>query len=244
MSRNVELLTPLKIDMTQRSSSEEESVDRFSTRDVKAAEPAYHCEREIAHLVQNIFHSSRGLALRSVAFCDVESECGSSAVCASVARYLAGNLTKSVCLVDANVRSSRLTMAVGAGIAVAINAKGLPSREQCSKIDENLWFAGSELFRDSLGAFIGKDELELRILQLQTGFDYLLIDAPAATVGTDASILGPLADAVVLVIEANCTRKQSALKAKQILEDAGVTLLGTVLNNGRFAIPDAIYRRL
>jgi len=46
------------------------------------------------------------------------------------------------------------------------------------------------------------------------------------------------------VIEANRTRRLTARKAKETLDAAGVRLLGTVLNNRTFAIPEAIYRKL
>jgi Mrp family chromosome partitioning ATPase len=53
-----------------------------------------------------------------------------------------------------------------------------------------------------------------------------------------------LADAAVLVVEANSTRKIAARKAKEFLERAGVQLIGTILNNRTFPIPEAVYRIL
>jgi Mrp family chromosome partitioning ATPase len=53
-----------------------------------------------------------------------------------------------------------------------------------------------------------------------------------------------LADGVVLVLEANSTRRVTAKKAKQALEAANVRILGTVLNNRTFPIPEGLYRRL
>jgi protein-tyrosine kinase len=48
----------------------------------------------------------------------------------------------------------------------------------------------------------------------------------------------------VLVLEANSTRRVAARKAKQALEAANVRVLGTVLNNRTFPIPEKIYRLL
>ena len=61
---------------------------------------------------------------------------------------------------------------------------------------------------------------------------------------TDAALLGQTADGVVLVLEANATRWRTARKAKQALKDANVKVLGTVLNNRTFPIPEKIYRLL
>jgi hypothetical protein len=47
-----------------------------------------------------------------------------------------------------------------------------------------------------------------------------------------------------LVLTANVTRREAALKAKEQLLQQGVTLLGTVLDQRTMPIPESIYRRL
>ena len=54
----------------------------------------------------------------------------------------------------------------------------------------------------------------------------------------------PVSDGVVLVLEANSTRRVAARKAQQAVEAANVRVLGTVLNNRTFPIPEKIYRLL
>ena len=53
-----------------------------------------------------------------------------------------------------------------------------------------------------------------------------------------------VADAAILVIEANSTRRLTARKAKESLDAAGVRVLGTVLHNRSFPIPGWVYRNL
>ena len=53
-----------------------------------------------------------------------------------------------------------------------------------------------------------------------------------------------LSEAAVLVLTANITRREAALKAKEQLLRQGVTLLGTVLDQRTMPIPESIYRRL
>jgi Mrp family chromosome partitioning ATPase len=72
----------------------------------------------------------------------------------------------------------------------------------------------------------------------------VLIDAPGTSSSRDAALLGQLADAAILVVEANSTRKMAARKAKEFLERAGVQLIGTILNNRTFPIPEALYKIL
>jgi Mrp family chromosome partitioning ATPase len=46
----------------------------------------------------------------------------------------------------------------------------------------------------------------------------------------DATILSRQVDGVVLVVDAGKTRRESAIKAKEVLERAGSRVLGIVLN--------------
>ena len=70
------------------------------------------------------------------------------------------------------------------------------------------------------------------------------MEAAAAGVYNDAMVLGQLADGVVLVIEANATRREATQNVKEDLVRANVRMLGTVLNNRTFPIPKALYSRL
>jgi Mrp family chromosome partitioning ATPase len=82
------------------------------------------------------------------------------------------------------------------------------------------------------------------LAQLHKEFDYVLINVPAVILDGAASLWGPLVDGVILVVEANLTRREVARKAKESLESANVRLLGAVLNNRTFPIPETIYRNI
>jgi Mrp family chromosome partitioning ATPase len=60
----------------------------------------------------------------------------------------------------------------------------------------------------------------------------------------DAQLLGLVAEVAILLIKADSTRRLTACKAKESLDAAGVRLLGTMLNNRSFPIPDRLYRKL
>lgn len=61
---------------------------------------------------------------------------------------------------------------------------------------------------------------------------------------SETAIMGRLKDGVALVIEAHRTRRVKAQKAKEILQAANLKVLGTVLSERTFPIPEAIYRNL
>ncbi|MGH9514929.1 MAG: hypothetical protein ACRD3P_04535 [Terriglobales bacterium] len=78
--------------------------------------------------------------------------------------------------------------------------------------------------------------------ELRSAFDYFLLSANI----NDCEMPGlcNLCEAAVLVLTANVTRREAALKAKEQLLRQGVTLLGTVLDQRTMPIPESIYRRL
>jgi MinD-like ATPase involved in chromosome partitioning or flagellar assembly len=146
---------------------------------------------------------------------------------------------------DANVRMPRLS-----GMFVGVEGKNpycgpsAPLREQRVRIASNLWLAGPESLADNSRVLPPPVRLKERLSELRDEFEYMLIDAPGTNVCGDAQLLGLVADAAILVIEANKTRRQAALRAKESLEAAGVRLLGTVLHNRSFPIPERLYNIL
>jgi hypothetical protein len=88
------------------------------------------------------------------------------------------------------------------------------------------------------------DPMRLRLAELRQYFEYVLIDAPALSLGRDSIVLGRAAEGVILVLKANSSRREAARKAVQDLQNAGVRILGAVLNQRTFPIPQVIYDKL
>jgi len=64
-------------------------------------------------------------------------------------------------------------------------------------------------------------------------YDRVLVDAPPATVVTDAQILGALCDITVLVVRAEKSTRKASQRAAHALQSVGAQLLGTVVNDVR-----------
>ncbi len=69
--------------------------------------------------------------------------------------------------------------------------------------------------------------------QMREAFDYVLIDTPPVQLVSDPMVLASQADGVLLVLNAQKTRKGSVRKATRSLEAVGANLLGTVMNNAK-----------
>lgn len=79
---------------------------------------------------------------------------------------------------------------------------------------------------------------------LRIEFEYVVIHGPVAGISSEAAVLGQLADGVILVLGAHSTRRATARKIKETLEAAQARILGTVLSERVFPVPERIYRRL
>ena len=244
MSRNFELLTQLEQDADRSDLKSRAATDRFTFKTVPCNDSNNPGADEMLRLVQRVFLAPTGFAPSQVVFCGVDNENGSSTVCASAGRILSANTPLSVCLVDANLRSSGLSDLFRMNTTTPFSGKSDCMRAHCAQIDENLWLAGTEFLSDENGSFLPSSELKKRLAQLHGVFEYVLIDAPATSVCGDAVLLGQIVDAAILVIEANTTRRLTARNAKDALAAAGVRLLGSVLHNRSFPIPQRLYHRL
>jgi polysaccharide biosynthesis transport protein len=198
-------------------------------------------------LVQRLFLLSEP-AFRTVVFCGVGPEDGADVICANTGKILAAKIEKPVCIVDADPCAGGLHKYFGVS-----NDKGLT--ESLLNVDSvrnyvqrlaipNLWLMPCRQGLAGSHTSLPPDRLSLRLRELRTEFEYLLIHAPAASVSSDAVQLGRLADGVVLVVRANSTHRETARKAKESLQCGNVTLLGAVLNKRTFPIPYALYRIL
>jgi Mrp family chromosome partitioning ATPase len=200
---------------------------------------------EIAKLVQKLFVASQ--SQRCVVFAGTESESGCSWMCARIAEGLAAQGHGSVCVVDWNLRSPGLHQQFGVenhhGLSDALLGPG-HIREYTRRWSQNLWCLSCGASAETSLKMLGSDRMRARLAELQSAFDYVLIDAAPLNAGNDAVILGGLSDGIVLILKANSSRRQTARNAMQELQNAKVRVLGAVLNERTFPVPEALYKRL
>jgi len=245
MSRNFELLAQVEQVLGTATPEVQSAVtDRKQPRAIAApmADLDGVGKEEMLRLVQQVFLSPNGTAPHQVVFCGVDDDKGSSMICARTGRVLAAQTSRPVCIVDANQHSStRCGRFVGPDTFNI--APGASAREQCQKVAENVWLAPASAIGTDNGS-VSVSDLQARLEALRREFDYVLVDAPPAALHSHTALLGQAADGIVLVLEANTTRRIAAKKTKEALEAGNVRLLGTVLNNRTFPVPEKLYRRL
>ncbi len=251
MSKNFELLTRLG---EQQTLIQPESATVKAAPDLSAVPRAQTNNTELSaseeeiKLVQRVFLVPGQEAPKSVVICGIDERDGSSPMCARISEILASRLNGEVCLVDADFYSPslhrRYSLENTLGMTDAVFEPGL-AKGFAQRIGEgNLWVlsAGS---RTAQGAgILSPERLRERLGELRQQFAYVLVSAPPINLYPDALVFGRLVDGIVLVLKANSTRRAAALKVKQNLEVSNVRLLGAVLTERTFPIPDVVYRNL
>jgi Mrp family chromosome partitioning ATPase len=80
--------------------------------------------------------------------------------------------------------------------------------------------------------------------KLRSTFSHTLLDCPPISDSSEAPFLASQVDGVVLVVEADQTRRDQILRARHVIEMGGGKLVGMVLNKRRHLVPEWLYKRL
>ena len=250
MSKNFELMQQAGIEvererttsLVQRDANSHPSKIGFAQDQVT--------REESLKLVQRLFLGQDAKRPRAVVFAGIDPGNGCTRLCGDTARVLAENVPGSVCIVEANLRAPLLAQFFGVtnhwGLTDALLKEG-PIRSFAKQVyRDNLWLlsCGSPTPTAQFPNLLSSEQLKMRFAELRKEFDYILVDVPPLNQYADATALGQITDGVVLVVEANSTRKESALKALETLRGAQIEILGAVLNKRTFPIPESLYRRL
>jgi capsular exopolysaccharide synthesis family protein len=153
-----------------------------------------------------------------------------------------------VLLVDANLRRPSLhrTFKVRPkpGLAEVLLGGRLPEDIVQPSSVSRLSILAAGKSNGRIAAAYHVEHLPELIEMLGSGFDLVVFDLPPA--GQEGSVirLAGLLDGVLLVVEAERGRWETARRVRQLLERADTRLLGAVLNKRRRHIPGWVYRRL
>lgn len=203
---------------------------------------------EALKLVQRLFLIPQQPSPRAVVFAGVDANIGCNWLCSVTAKLLAKHVSGSVCLVEGNFRQPSLRDFLGSdsdrGFVDALKIDS-PIREFARLLSaEGLWLLPSGAPSEDSAVLLNSHRMQERITELRKQFDYLILNAPPLGAFADAMVLGRMVDGVVLVLEANSTRRETALRVTESLRAMNIPVLGAVLNNRTFPIPAAVYSRL
>lgn len=252
MSKNFELLYQTGKAMEMLQTEVEPEAKTLSLPELSASTPALEIDgmarEEVTKLVHRLFLLPGSGAPRHVVFTSTELGNGCTWMCARVAEILASQVGNSVCVVDCNLRTPSLHHQFAVenqfGLSNALAGDG-PIRQYAQQLSrQNLWLVTSGTGDGSSENLLTSGRMRTRISELRAEFDYVLMDVAPMNTCNHSLIFGGWVDGVVLVLKANSSRRDSTRDAMQQLQASSVRMLGAVLNQRTFPIPQRIYKHL
>jgi Mrp family chromosome partitioning ATPase len=253
MSRNFELMQSVGANFELPTFEDPRIETSFSRKRTGERTPTFFTIkdkliREETHkLAQSIFLMGAD-SPRVVTFAGIEEGAGCSWLCAHIADILASQGVGTACIVDANLHKPSMANLFGVSSDLGLSdalSRGGPIREFVKPIlGGNLCVLPSGSFAADAAdsaALLNTETMKVRVMELRNEFDYVLIDSAPMNTNAEGALLGQLADGLVLVLEANSTRREAAVRITESLRSSNVRVLGAVLNKRTFPIPDSVY---
>lgn len=214
--------------------------------------PDGFAREQLRGLVQRIFFSQATARMRQVVISAAESRTDVSDICLQVGEALSQETSASVVVVAGDVSG------LPAGLSGTEEQQPDSPRRSAlaTRVYGNLWLTPGLRRRDASGDVVrgvaGNDRREMigssawysRLCDFRREFEYSILEGPAAGESSDSAIAAQVADGMILVLTAHGTRRATVHRIQETLKSTQTHLLGTILAERRFPIPEGIYRRL
>jgi capsular exopolysaccharide synthesis family protein len=169
---------------------------------------------------------------------------GKSFTSLNLAIALAQNGSK-VLLVDADLRRGTLSRVVnqysGVGLSQILSSETERAIYRQIPGVPGLTFVAAGAPPASPSELLGSRKTAAMIESWRQQFDFVLIDTPPLLPVTDAAVLAPNVDAVIVVVRFGVTIQQSVVRTIRILRDVQANLLGVLVNAVDLRSPDYFY---
>ena len=205
-------------------------------------EPKSAAAEAFRTLRTNIQFASPDKPVHSILATSTSPDDGKSTTVANLAVTFAASGSSTI-LVDADLRRPHLHQIFGlsndAGLTTLISSLSRGGEEVSKELPlqetqvPNLLVMTSGPVPPNPAEMLASQRMAEVLAMLRARADYVLIDTPPVIAVTDAAVLAPRVDGVLLVVNAGKTKRDLAVKARDMLQQVNANLLGVVLNNAK-----------
>jgi hypothetical protein len=197
---------------------------------------------QIQGLVRQVFLSNVGGPVRQVIFSALEPETDVKHICRQVGEALALETTGRIAVVGEYPQVLREAETSAPEMKERSATDGSPPlRQGAIRVGSNLWLVPAKGTERDRGATAW---LHSYLDEMRREFEYSIVEGPPMGESNEAMAMAQFVDGIILVLSARRTRRIAARKMKEMLEGAHARILGSVLSDRVFPIPQGIYRRL
>ena len=189
-------------------------------------------------LLTNVSFAGSGPAPKVIVITSPLAEDGKTTCSVNLAITLALRGSK-ILLIDADLRRGVVHTVLGAERAPGLSdmlSRGLSPQEavRCIKVGGEggtLHFLTTGSIPPNPSALLESEDFRTLLNHFRDQYDTVVVDCPPANIISDASVLGRLADGVLLVARSGVTDSAALASAVEQLTRVGVTVTGVVLND-------------
>lgn len=161
---------------------------------------------------------------------------GKTATAANLAVVLA-QLGRQVLIVDCDLRKPRLHQVFHVsnrfGLVNQLTSAVDPDAVFLPTEVPNLWVTPSGPIPPNPSELLASDRMREWLKAARSRFDYVVVDTPPALAVTDATLVGMLVDGMVMTLRSGKVTRDEARTCRDKLRQAGIKILGAVLNRHR-----------
>jgi len=171
---------------------------------------------------------------------------GKSTTSISCANVLAHEGTRRVLLIDADLRRPSIHKTLGMGPRSGLSNVLTGSADLHQAITRSPALPYLEVLPAGTpppnpAELLASTQMRDMLEELRREYDFIVIDTPPTLSVTDAVVLSPRADAIVLVIRSGQTTKQALRRSRDILMQVNAKVSGVLLNAVDLSSPDYYY---
>ena len=243
---------PVKLESSEDDASrpvpEDRSLVRRSNYALEKLDLPEPVAQEFQRIKSYILMAAEEAPLKTIAITSAVDGEGASTVAVNTALALSLGHEQRVLLVDANLRSPSIHRYLRLENRLGLTDIMMPEVDLKNAIQElnishlSVLTAGENQIDPP--QFFRSTRFKRILSDLEARFDYVIFDCPPCSLSTDTQTLASRVDGFLMVVKYQNTRREILKNAQTKLEKARGKILGVILNERRFEIPEFIYRRL
>ena len=109
---------------------------------------------------------------------------------------------------------------------------------------DNLWFLHSGKKIHNPISVLDSPRMDEIVQKMREQFDFIFFDTPPIIAINDITVLGRQLDGVLLVVRTGVTAREIVERSIGVLNSAKINIIGSVLTDNRYYIPDFLYKIL
>lgn len=202
-------------------------------RKKKASSDALVVQNAAKTLLANIRFASVDRPVKSIVLTSSVPNEGKSTVAYNLAQAIASS-GKRTLIVECDMRRRSLADMVGArarhGIYAVLSGQVELDEALVATSHRNLFFLDSEPHIPNPADILSSQRFRKLVAQMESDFDYVVIDTPPVGTFVDAAIIAALADATALVVRERFVKRAMLQNAYDQLKKADANVIGVIMN--------------